>query len=934
MASGMGTEPGEPVTVQFAITESLVGANIAPHIHLGAGLVIFQASRHTVTAQVEVDESEEEFRLEIRKSELWRAVKLEEEIGLGCNVPSANASRENMSHRRKLADLFLTNATLPSGGGAFVSFEAELVRKDTESLSPASALSMVPSSGTPATSEARADGVVDVVGASPGLRKKSKESTSAGTPTGTPRREEDVRGERVEATVPPARAAAPPFDPSMNARVMKEYSLTEKAVRDVAELRAKLEEAYAKWHVLARCMERAVMLSRVRVTTEGSKVRRVEMLAKATVPPPTVAPRATGMTLATCMARAVTGRAPRGMPGPSARAPSVVDLDDLHDEADVDPEEDQAEDDSDLSVKSEKYEDDDTAEVLKAMREAAGGYSAPKPRAAAAISDDPDELVKAFIPPLTVKATEAVVQFVVDHMRDTLLATGTQVAPYVVTAGKSGVLRSIQHVGTLIVRLSGFVCQSPGELVYAAVVQAGSPMPCKTTHHGAIALKALREIVSEHATARGAGAKGVVRDDSVASGRASALGSSGSLAHKMGVHGFMMDNFPVFQFRGSGGQMEAGGPEQLGQNIFERGLRVICNSDADRAELVQVYAMLESGVAASSSDLDDVYSSFSEGCHFVRRVAGLVGAAHTGGGAAASRGTSSRWADVFLSEQCGKPSTAQRGAMMLDGGYKHLDTVWQTVCSVRAGVEQVLQQEWRRLMRRESLDATELANACWYGRWRKFDLKKAITAEQTSGWLGAVKGDTQSLVSVWAIFTSFFTALTYMMTTLTHHWDSSIAFTLQLISSSAVSGLEANVPATEIIELLPSVVFARFDDAHRDFRTLGRALPVLAQTWAGFTRSDAHQRFREVVMARTRQKAEAGSSSELQKKIKELELKIEQKFKEGQGGGGKGSANFVEKALVDRFVKEHTGMCWLHHLKGACTKKDCAYTHGERIAFV
>ena len=58
MASGMGTEPGEPVTVQFAITESLVGAHIAPHVHLGAGLVIFQASRHTVTAQVEVDESE------------------------------------------------------------------------------------------------------------------------------------------------------------------------------------------------------------------------------------------------------------------------------------------------------------------------------------------------------------------------------------------------------------------------------------------------------------------------------------------------------------------------------------------------------------------------------------------------------------------------------------------------------------------------------------------------------------------------------------------------------------------------------------------------------------------------------------------------------------------------------------------------------------
>jgi hypothetical protein len=50
-------------------------------------------------------------------------------------------------------------------------------------------------------------------------------------------------------------------------------------------------------------------------------------------------------------------------------------------------------------------------------------------------------------------------------------------------------------------------------------------------------------------------------------------------------------------------------------------------------------------------------------------------------------------------------------------------------------------------------------------------------------WLGAVKGDAQSLSSVWAIFTSFFNALTYMMTTLTHHRDPSVALTLQLIIS-------------------------------------------------------------------------------------------------------------------------------------------------------
>jgi hypothetical protein len=174
------------------------------------------------------------------------------------------------------------------------------------------------------------------------------------------------------------------------------------------------------------------------------------------------------------------------------------------------------------------------------------------------------------------------------------------------------------------------------------------------------------------------------------------------------------------------------------------------------------------------------------------------------------------------------------------------------------------------------------------------------------------------------------------MTTLTHHWDSSVSYTLQLITSSAVSALEANVPATQIIEMLPSVVFARFDDAHREFRQLGRALPILAQTWAGFSRSDAHQRFREVVMLRSRGKEEAGSSSELYKALKALEQKFEESQGNGgggKGGGGAGKANFVPKQAVDRFIAEHPGMCWVHHLKGNCTKKECPHTHGTRIAF-
>ena len=150
-----------------------------------------------------------------------------------------------------------------------------------------------------------------------------------------------------------------------------------------------------------------------------------------------------------------------------------------------------------------------------------------------------------------------------------------------------------------------------------------------------------------------------------------------------------------------------------------------------------------------------------------------------------------------------------------------------------------------------------------------------------------------------------------------------------------MSALEAGVPAVTIIEMLPSVVFARFDDAHREFRQLGRALPALTQTWETFCESEPYERFREVVMARTRGK-DAGSADEIYKKLKELEKKLEDaQGTSGKGGGGKGkgAGAFVDKATVDRFVAEHTGLCWVHHLKGNCTKKECPYTHGTRIEF-
>jgi hypothetical protein len=108
MSSDRGTDPGEPEAMRFAITESLLGLGIVPQVHLGASLTMIETTRHTVIAIVETGESEPHFSLEIKKAELWRAVVLEDEIGLGLDVPSATASRESLRHRRKLADLFLT----------------------------------------------------------------------------------------------------------------------------------------------------------------------------------------------------------------------------------------------------------------------------------------------------------------------------------------------------------------------------------------------------------------------------------------------------------------------------------------------------------------------------------------------------------------------------------------------------------------------------------------------------------------------------------------------------------------------------------------------------------------------------------------------------------------------------------------------------------
>ena len=934
MASEGGSDPSEDVAKLFAVTECLVSAGIAPSIHQGRGIIVSALSKSTVRATIEFSDDEEDFSFEIVKEELWRAVRLLEEHGCGSEVPSAATSFDSKALRVKMAGMYLTTEMPSMGRASTSSGVVPSARTCASSSSPAAALSAPPRSGTPATSEPRAVVVPEAVGSSPSARVATPRVAS--TVEREARRESEAeRLERPATARRPAVVAADRLKDGEDHARFERYTHDETAVRILAEMRAHLSLVHRKWRDYARALQRMTYFARMRVISQGGRVRYADAgpagpsRATAAAPPrvPEPAPRGRrdaaphprrAATLAACMAR---GPGARSAPTTGrACAAAAVDLDEL--EGEYDDEEDGVDGASDdVSVKSEP-EDGDAESLLDDLRAAAGDGGARSAPPHDKLGDDPVRLLQAFVPPqMTERATMTVVKFMMEHLRETLISTGARVA----ALGGDDFRTSMQLAGIMIVRLAGFTSQSPSELVSAAAVRAGTPVPCKTSVQGATALKALREIVSEHMEGR-EGGQHAAASGAAGRMRSSSLSSSGVLMQKLGLP-VATTRLQMFHVADAGSSYK-GGPEALGQSIFERGLRTISNDAAARQQLVDLVALLEEGLADAGA-VRKGGKRMTPGCLFVRAVAELVGTA-----LASSANSSTMWAHVFLAEQCGKPSASSRESMQHDRGYEYLDIVWQAVCSVRAGVEQVLQQEWRRLMRRESLDTTELANACWYGRWRKFDLKKAITSEQTSSWLGVVKGDANSLSSVWAIFTSFFSALTYLMTTLTHFWDPEVAFTLQLITSSAVSALEAGVPAVTIIEMLPSVVFARFDDAHREFRQLGRALPALTQTWEAFTESEPYERFREVVMTRTRGK-DAGSSDEIYKKLKELEKKLEDaQGAGGKGGGGKGKGAFVDKATVDRFISEHPGMCWVHHLKGNCTKKDCPHKHGEKIEFV
>jgi hypothetical protein len=704
MASDGGVDPAEAESKLFAVTDSLIDAGLAPSIHVGRGISVSASTRTTVRAEIETEEGEETFVFELPKAELWRAVVLIDEYGRGPGVPSAAVSRDSAKHRRKIADMFLTNDFDQAGRSSTSSSGVTVTRVSASSLSPAAALTALAAlSGTPATNDSRSDVVAGASDSSPGPRSVLKKAP-------TPTARAAARG--VEAGEGPSVTEQ---DPSSEAERMRDrqYTLAQKAARELVAVHAHLEVVHRKWRDLSRCMARAVAISRTRVVSGGGRVRYVEMLPTVA---PAPAPRAPvqsarmpgaahscsrqGVDLAACMAQEVAGR------GRAARAPpSAAEVIEILEElsGDSDDEEDGAGVDdnlsSDGSVKPEQFDDEQTADLLRELRAASGGGTAPDVRDAARPSqeDDPVSLLDAFLPrQLTEKATLTVVKFLIGHVRETLEATGARLAPAV---ERADVRKEMQHAGMLIVRLAGYVNQSPGELVGAAVVRAATPRPCRTTVQGATALRALREIVLEHSTVRN-GAQGAVQGD-VDQGsrrRSVSLSASGALRQQLGVPS---TRFQMFHM-GDGGMPDKAGSEVLGQNIFERGLRTITNDPAARAQLVKVYELLEEGLSEPASG-DDPFVA-NPGCLFVRTVAGMVGTAHASGSGAASH-TSTMWAHVFLAEQSGKPSASTRERMVHDEGYEYLDTVWQTVCSVRAGIEQVLQQEWRRLMRRESLDA-------------------------------------------------------------------------------------------------------------------------------------------------------------------------------------------------------------------------------------
>ena len=258
MSSGGGSDPTEVESKLLAVTESLVGANIAPSIHLGRGITISASTRRThVMAEVETEDGEDAYVFEIAKEELWRAVVLIDEYGLGPNVPSATDSRDSSKHRRKLADMFLTNELADVGRGSSSSGGVTVARVSVSSLSPAAALTALSVlSGTPATTESRSGVVSGDSVASPSPRIGSRK---APTPMARVVERDGDAPDVLDtlASGPTARDAT-----SAAERVReRQYEQSVQVAREVAAMRSAVARIHRKWRELARVLDTVVSRS-------------------------------------------------------------------------------------------------------------------------------------------------------------------------------------------------------------------------------------------------------------------------------------------------------------------------------------------------------------------------------------------------------------------------------------------------------------------------------------------------------------------------------------------------------------------------------------------------------------------------------------------------------------------------------------------------
>ena len=516
---------------------------------------------------------------------------------------------------------------------------------------------------------------------------------------------------------------------------------------------------------------------------------------------------------------------------------------------------------------------------------------------------------------------------------------------YEVEATESSVNMAKAILVSLLYSAMDYLSYKPEDMVGLVAKATGLPAGAqmRLPKHVGLAMKALVAALRTPAEKPKEETLPLVRDPSRSSFTAieESLGLTGGLSSSSYGAKDMMALYGVRE----SAQSRAEEASSLGQGLFETGLRALCESEARRRELADVVELLQRGLSVVDVDEDDgALSDGAPGVMFLRRVAELVGRAHTHDDAS--------WAKVLVSEQSAAPSAQMRDAMHKDKGARYLNAVYQSVGRIRAGVQAALEHCWRVMMRRDNIDAKALASTVWYGRWRSLDLKKVMMVQQSSNWVtvttGAAASGEKMLNGMWAMFTAFWTALTHILTQLSHRWDLSLAGCLQAINSEAVQALASGMSAATVVDKLPGAVFARFDDMHQDFRTMGRALPRLQFAWSRFKQASQYRDWQtELATINARDNDMLKKQEELKSELVKMKAEMEKQLAavrahKGGGSSAAGGASefgsedapgrYVTTEQVKEFNAKHQGKCWRYHLKGFCAKgKECSFAHGTPV---